>query len=93
MIENLDKLFLRWRRHSFRSLSSYESFESSYIQALEHVDPREPDPVYVTLREAARKRSSSTGIKTKTKKMPARRRCFSENLHHTNKMNGTTLQF
>ena len=54
-----------WRRHSVQPNSSYNSpydgFEGSYSQAFEGIDPREPDPVYVTLRDAARKRSDVTG--------------------------------
>ena len=75
-----------WRRHSIRSLHSYDSFEHSYPDAL-GVDPQEPDPVYVTLREAARKRSDSTGTVKRRKKRRnvPRRRCFSENVTHTNK--------
>ena len=73
-----------WRRHSVRSLHSYSSFEHSYPQAL-GLDPREPDPVYVTLREAARKRSD-TG--RKKRHLHHRRRCYSENgvTNTTNKM-------
>ena len=50
------------------------------------MDPREPDPVYVTLREAARKRSD-TGRQA-IKKHFHRRRCYSENgvTNTTNKM-------
>ena len=70
-----------WRRHSVRSLHSASSFEHYYPQAL-GLDPREPDPVYVTLREAARKRSD-TGSLNKKKFRP-RRRCYSENGLSTN---------
>ena len=48
------------------------------------MDPREPDPVYVTLREAARKRSD-TG--RQVKKHFHRRRCYSENGVNTNSNN------
>ena len=49
------------------------------------MDPREPDPVYVTLREAARKRSD-TGRQA-IKKHFHRRRCYSENGVNTNTNN------
>ena len=64
------------RRQSSVSCSySYDGYESyplgaeSYPQAFEGVDPREPDPVYVTLRDAARKRSDSGTLKRQRKKV------------------------
>ena len=58
------------RRQSSVSCSySYDGYES-YPQAFEGVDPREADPVYVTLRDAARKRSDSgTSLKRQRKKV------------------------
>ena len=57
------------RRQSSVSCSySCDGYES-YPQAFEGVDPREPDPVYVTLRDAARKRSDSGTLKRQRKKV------------------------
>ena len=57
------------------------------------MDPREPDPVYVTLREAARKRSDTGRGQLKKQRnnfLHHRRRCYSENGMNTNKLaNGT----
>jgi hypothetical protein len=82
------------RRQSSVSCSySYDGYES-YPQAFEGIDPREADPVYVTLRDAARKRSDSgTSFKRQRKKRPnlPRRRCYScsyvvcTQINHTNK--------
>ena len=85
----LDTRPILWRRHS-TVLNSYDSFEHNSYQYHKlkglYIDPREPDPVYVTLREA--NRIGFSGRLKRAKSLPPRRRCNSDqtNTYSTSKL-------
>ena len=65
-----------WRRYS---VVNY--YENDPVSMLMGIDPREPDPVWSTLREAAR--MGWVPGRTRNKSGLPRRRCYSENTNRS----------